>query len=64
MICVGMECGHGDGERLSEYMPFHPYRGAFSKYEARGDLTMQWIIGTVLRRALPNKCPFDMIRDS
>ncbi|MBQ8092642.1 MAG: alpha/beta hydrolase [Clostridia bacterium] len=47
IICVGMECGHGEGERLSEYMPFRPYRGAFSQYEAKGDLTMQWIVNTV-----------------
>ena len=47
IICVGMECGHGDGERLSEYMPFRPYRGAFSRYEAHGEETMQWILNTV-----------------
>ena len=47
IIVVGMECGHGEGERLSEYMPFRPTRGMFSKYEAKGDLTMQWIINTV-----------------
>ena len=47
IIVIGMECGHGEGERLSEYMPFRPTRGMFSKYEAKGDLTMQWILNTV-----------------
>ena len=44
MIIVGIECGHGDGERLSEYLPYPSCNGWFSEYEARGKETMDWII--------------------
>ena len=50
MIIVGMECGHGDGERLSEYMPFRAFRGMFSAYRPQGEATMNWIINTVKPR--------------
>ena len=43
MIIVGIECGHGPDERLSEYMPY-PSVGRFSHIEPTGDATMQWII--------------------
>jgi len=44
MIIVGIECGHGDGERLSEYLPYPADKGWFSEYEPRGEETMDWII--------------------
>ena len=31
MIIVGIECGHGEGERLSEYLPYPAEYGRFSK---------------------------------
>lgn len=43
IIMVGMECGHGEGERLSEYLPYHPLRGVFSRYPACGEDTFRWI---------------------
>lgn len=43
MIVVGIECGHGEGERLSEYLPYRPQRGMFSRFEPMGDTTFRWI---------------------
>ncbi len=43
MIIVGIECGHGPDERLSEYMPY-PSEGRFGHIKPTGDATMQWII--------------------
>lgn len=47
MIIAGMECGHGENERLSEYLPYHPRFGMFSRFQARGDATFQWIVNDV-----------------
>ena len=47
MIIVGIECGHGDGERLSEYLPYSADKGWFSEYEPRGEETMDWIINEI-----------------
>ena len=47
MIVVGIECGHEGDERLSEYLPYRPNSGAYSKHEAMGDQTMQWLINEV-----------------
>jgi len=44
LIIVGIECGHGEGERLSEYLPYKTFRGMFSKYEPMGEATMKWIV--------------------
>ena len=44
MIIVGVECGHGEGERLSEYLPYPAYKGWFSEYEPKGRETMDWMI--------------------
>ena len=47
LIIVGIECGHGDGERLSEYLPYKTYFGMFSKYEPLGEATFRWIIDEI-----------------
>ena len=44
MIIVGIECGHGEGERLSEYLPYPAEHGSFMKFEPKGDETLKWII--------------------
>ncbi len=51
LIIVGMECAHGPGERLSEYLPY-PMTGEgaikrFGNIEARGEETFRWIIQEV-----------------
>ncbi len=43
LIIVGMECGHGPDERLSEYMPYLS-EGRFSQIVPTGDETFRWII--------------------
>ncbi len=47
MIIVGIECGHGPDERMSEYLPYGTSRGWLSKYEPRGDATMEGLIHEV-----------------
>lgn len=47
MIIVGMECGHGDGERLSEYLPYPAEGGYFTRFSPTGDVTFEWIINEV-----------------
>lgn len=47
MIMVGLECGHKDGQRLSEYLPYPAVTGAFRSFEPRGEETMQWIVNEV-----------------
>ena len=47
LILVGMECGHAEGQRLSEYLPYRAYRGMFRQFEPRGEDTMQWLIREV-----------------
>lgn len=44
MIVVGIECGHGEGERLNEYCPYRMPSGFCSQYECIGDATFQWIV--------------------
>ena len=44
MIIVGIECGHGPDQRMSEYLPYKTGYGWLSKYEPRGEETMQGII--------------------
>lgn len=44
MIIVGIECGHGPDERLSEYMPYPASGGYFSRFSVMGDQTLQWMI--------------------
>lgn len=44
MIIVGIECGHGDGERLSEYLPYPAEFGKFMQYNPKGEETLRWII--------------------
>jgi len=46
MIIVGIECGHEGQERLSEYMPY-PSGGWFSEFEAKGSVTMDWIVNEI-----------------
>ena len=47
MIIVGIECGHGEGERLSEYLPYPSATGWFSEFEVKGEETMDWIINDI-----------------
>ena len=47
MIVVGMECGHDGYERLSEYLPYPPFRKWFGDMEPMGDATMWWIVNCV-----------------
>jgi len=47
MIMVGIECGHGPEERLSEYLPYKATTGYFTKFEPTGDATFQWIINEI-----------------
>jgi len=47
MIIVGMECGHGPDERLSEYTPYRARYGMFSRFEPQGEATMRWIVQDV-----------------
>ena len=44
IIVVGIECGHEGEERLSEYMPYPPETGWFTRFTATGDATMRWIL--------------------
>lgn len=44
MIIVGIECGHGEGERLSEYLPYPAEVGKFMELKPLGDETFKWII--------------------
>lgn len=47
MIIVGMECGHGPGERLNEYCPYRMPRGFCSDLECIGDATFKWIVDEI-----------------
>lgn len=44
MIIVGIECGHENQERLSEYLPYPASFGRFCEFEPTGDETFRWII--------------------
>ena len=50
MIIVGMECGHEGNERLSEYLPYKPFRKWFGDLEPMGGVTMRWILEKVKPR--------------
>lgn len=43
MIIVGIECGHGENQRLGEYCPYQMSWGFCSKVAAFGDTTFRWI---------------------
>ena len=44
LIVVGIECGHGPGERLSEYLPYPSIPNSFCDGMAiMGDATLRWI---------------------
>ncbi len=47
MIIVGIECGHGPNERLSEYCPYRMPSGFCSDLECIGDATFQWIVNEI-----------------
>ena len=47
MIIVGIECGHEQNERLSEYLPYPATRGWFSGFEACGEQTLSWIVNEI-----------------
>ncbi len=45
LIVVGIECGHGEGERLSEYLPYPTVPNTFCDgIPALGDYTFRWIV--------------------
>ncbi len=51
LIIVGMECAHGPGERLSEYLPYAMTgKGAMERFgpiEHQGEETFRWILEEV-----------------
>jgi len=44
MIIVGIECGHEQNERLSEYLPYPTQDRFFGQFEVLGDATLKWIV--------------------
>lgn len=44
LIVVGMECGHGDGQRLAEYSPYRIRARDFGDIDGQGGATMDWIV--------------------
>lgn len=44
MIIVGIECGHEQNERLSEYLPYPATWGWFRQFDACGEETIRWIV--------------------
>ena len=44
MIIVGIECGHGEGERLGEYCPYTVNKSFLKNIEGTGDATFCWIV--------------------
>lgn len=44
MIIVGIECGHGEGERLGEYCPYTVNKGFMKGITGTGDATFRWIV--------------------
>ena len=47
IIIVGIECGHGPGQRLSEYCPYTVDRRFLKGVVGTGDVTFRWIIDEV-----------------
>ena len=47
MIIVGIECGHGKNQRLSEYCPYTVNQGFLEGVEGMGDMTFHWIIDEI-----------------
>lgn len=47
VIVVGIECGHEENQRLSEYCPYRVGWGFFSRIDSKGDDTFQWITSEV-----------------
>ena len=44
LIVVGMECGHGDGQRLTEYSPYRIHARDLGDINGQGAATMDWIV--------------------
>ncbi len=44
MIIVGMECGHGPGQRLGEYSPYGADWGFMKDVVPTGDATFRWMV--------------------
>lgn len=44
LIVVGMECGHGDGQRLAEYSPYRFHARNHGDIDGQGEATMDWIV--------------------
>ena len=47
MIIVGLECGHGEGQRLSEYLPYPSHMGWLGNCQPLGDATFRWIVNDI-----------------
>lgn len=47
MIVVGLECGHGPGQRLGEYSPYSAEIGFMKGIHGTGDMTLRWMIDTL-----------------
>lgn len=44
LIVVGMECGHGEGQRIAEYCPYPIHTRNFGAIDGQGIATMDWIV--------------------
>lgn len=46
MIIVGLECGHGENERLKEYLPYPTANGELfgQRLQGTGDETLRWMV--------------------
>ena len=46
-IVVGIDCNHTGNQRLVEYTPFEFNDHYFGYIEAKGDITIDWIVSTL-----------------
>ena len=44
LIVVGMECGHAEGQRITEYSPYPIHTQAFGDVDGQGIATMDWLV--------------------
>ncbi len=56
LICVGVECGHRDRQRLREYCPYHFNDSYFGDLRGTGQATLDWMVNELkpwIDRAYP-----------
>lgn len=60
MLIVGLECGHGEGERLQEYCPYPVQSRFLGRLSGMGDATLRWMVETLKPQidADYRTCPF------